>query len=80
MFEETQPITISHGKHSVTLNPGLFINNKFVKSQSKKMLSTVNPATGEEICKVYEGDKTDVDLAVSAAAKAYEIWSKFSCI
>ena len=34
--------------------------------------ATVNPATGETICQVAEGDKADVDLAVKAARKAFE--------
>ena len=32
----------------------------------------INPATGEAICQVAEGDKADVDLAVKAARKAFE--------
>ncbi len=50
----------------------LFINGKWVNSVSGKTFETLNPATGEPICKVAEGDKADVDLAVKAARKAFE--------
>src|SRR5438093_4474588 len=50
----------------------LFINGKWVDSVSGKTFSTVNPATGETICQVAEGDKADIDLAVKSARKAFE--------
>ena len=48
----------------------LFINNEFVDSESGKTFSTVNPATGEVICDLQEGDKADVDKAIKAAKAA----------
>ena len=50
----------------------LFIDGKWLDSVSGKTFPTVNPATGETICQVAEGDKADVDLAVKAARKAFE--------
>src|SRR5215831_16740350 len=50
----------------------LFINGKWQDSVSGKTFPTVNPATGETICQVAEGDKADIDLAVKAARKAFE--------
>jgi aldehyde dehydrogenase (NAD+) len=50
----------------------LFIGGKWVDSVSGKTFATVNPATGEVICQVAEGDKADIDLAVKAARKAFE--------
>src|ERR1700682_3514176 len=50
----------------------LFIGGKWQDSVSGKTFETLNPATGEVICQVAEGDKADVDLAVSAARKAFE--------
>jgi aldehyde dehydrogenase (NAD+) len=50
----------------------LFIGGKWLDSVSGKTFATVNPATGETICQVAEGDKADVDLAVKAARKAFE--------
>src|SRR5947209_14215149 len=49
----------------------LFIGGKWLDSVSGKTFSTVNPATGETICQVAEGDKADIDLAVKAARKAF---------
>jgi aldehyde dehydrogenase (NAD+) len=50
----------------------LFIGGKWLDSVSGKTFPTLNPATGETICQVAEGDKADVDLAVKAARKAFE--------
>src|SRR3989442_14779923 len=58
----------------------LLIGGKWLDSVSGKTFPTVNPATGETICQVAEGDKADVDLAVKAARKAFEEgpWSKMN--
>src|SRR3954464_6665829 len=58
----------------------MLIGGKWVDSVSGKTFPTVNPATGETICQVAEGDKADVDLAVKAARKAFESgpWAKMS--
>jgi len=53
----------------------VFINNKFVDSVSGKAFPTINPATGEKICHVAEGDKADVDVAVKAAKEAFKLGS-----
>jgi aldehyde dehydrogenase (NAD+) len=50
----------------------LLINNRWVESASGKTFPTVNPATGEEICRVAEADAADVDKAVLAAREAFE--------
>lgn len=41
----------------------LFINNEFVDSVSGKTFPTVNPATGEKIVDIAEGDKVNVSHA-----------------
>jgi aldehyde dehydrogenase (NAD+) len=58
----------------------MFIGGKWVDSVSGKTFATLNPATGEPICQVAEGDKADVDLAVKAARKAFDSgpWSKLN--
>src|ERR1700720_826208 len=58
----------------------LFIGGKWLDSVSGKTFPTTNPATGETICQVAEGDKADVNLAVAAARKAFETgpWPKMS--
>src|ERR1700680_1105665 len=50
----------------------MLIGGKWVDSASGKTFATVNPATGETLCQVAEGDKADIDLAVKAARKAFE--------
>jgi aldehyde dehydrogenase (NAD+) len=50
----------------------LFINGRFQDSVSGKTFPAINPATGEAICQVAEGDKADIDLAVKAARTALE--------
>lgn len=57
----------------------LLIGGQWVSAVSGKTFETFNPATGEAIATVAEGDKADVDKAVAAAKKALEgPWSKFS--
>jgi aldehyde dehydrogenase (NAD+) len=50
----------------------MLIDGKWVDSLSGKTFETINPATGEVITKIAQGDKEDVDLAVKAARKAFE--------
>lgn len=61
-------------------NKKMLINGQWVESRSGKTFETVNPATGDVICQVAEGDKTDVDAAARAARKAFESgpWPKMS--
>jgi aldehyde dehydrogenase (NAD+) len=53
----------------------IFINNEWVESVSGKYFPTINPATGEVICEVAEGDKADIDKAVAAANNAFKLGS-----
>ncbi|MEK7711240.1 MAG: aldehyde dehydrogenase family protein [Planctomycetota bacterium] len=50
----------------------MLIDGKWVEAASGKTFETVNPTTGDVICRVAEGDKADVDKAVAAARKALE--------
>ena len=50
----------------------MFINNQWVESASGKTFPTYNPATGEVLAQVAEGDREDIDRAVKAARKAFE--------
>ncbi|VTT98044.1 betaine-aldehyde dehydrogenase : Aldehyde dehydrogenase (Acceptor) OS=Trichodesmium erythraeum (strain IMS101) GN=Tery_2599 PE=3 SV=1: Aldedh [Gemmataceae bacterium] len=50
----------------------MLINGKWVESVSGKHFETLNPADGSVICRVAEGDKADIDLAVKAARAALE--------
>jgi phenylacetaldehyde dehydrogenase len=58
----------------------MLINGKWVEALSGKTFPTYNPATGEVLARVAEGDKADIDLAVKAARAAFETgpWSKLT--
>lgn len=58
----------------------MLIDGKWVGSTSGRTFETLNPATGEVIAHVAEGEKTDVDKAVRAARKAFDSgpWKKMS--
>jgi len=58
----------------------IFINNEFVDSVSGKTFETVNPTTEEKIADIQEGDKADIEKAVTAARKAFELDSPWRCI
>ncbi|KAF2842302.1 aldehyde dehydrogenase, allergen Cla h 10 [Patellaria atrata CBS 101060] len=51
---------------------GLFINNEFVEGVDKKTFEVINPTDESVITSVHEATEKDVDLAVSAARKAFE--------
>jgi len=50
----------------------ILINNQWTNSASGKTFHTYNPATGEVLATVAEGDREDIDRAVKAARKAFE--------
>jgi phenylacetaldehyde dehydrogenase len=50
----------------------MLINGRWVNAQSGKTFPTYDPATGEVLAHVMEGDKADINLAVQAARKAFE--------
>ena len=61
--------------HPKILYTKLFIDNQFVDSVNGKTFKTINPVTEEVICQVAEADKADVDLAVAAARRAFNLGS-----
>src|SRR5215472_11433322 len=50
----------------------MLINGKWVESASGKTFPTYNPATGEVLARIAEGDKEDIDRAVKAARAAFD--------
>jgi phenylacetaldehyde dehydrogenase len=58
----------------------MLIDGKWVTAVSGKTFPTYNPATGEVLAQVAEGDSQDIDLAVKAARKAFDSgpWSKMT--
>lgn len=67
---------LTHGEYlalSQDISPprAPFIDGKFHKG-SGPMMSTFNPATGEEITQISTADKKDIDLAVAKARKVFD--------
>jgi phenylacetaldehyde dehydrogenase len=58
----------------------ILINGKWVEAASCKTFATYNPATGEVLARVAEGDREDIDRAVKAARNAFETgrWSQLT--
>ena len=58
----------------------MLINGKWVEAASGKTFPTYNPATGEVLAHVAEGDREDIDRAVKAARAAFETgrWSQLT--
>lgn len=57
----------------------LLIGGRWVESTSGKQIDSINPATGELLCRFAQGNVQDVDLAVAAARRAFEgPWSRFT--
>src|SRR5205823_1262731 len=55
------------------------IGGDWREAQSGKRFPTINPATGDTLLEVAEGDAPDIDLAVQAARRAFEgPWGKMS--
>src|SRR5258708_24039645 len=55
----------------------LLIDGKGVEAASGRTFASINPATGEVLATVAEGDAEDIDRAVAAARWAFDgPWSK----
>ncbi|MBW4078581.1 MAG: aldehyde dehydrogenase family protein [Acidobacteria bacterium] len=50
----------------------LLIDGRLVDATSGRTFESLNPATGELLAHVSEGDATDIDLAVAAARRAFD--------
>ncbi|MEA1030491.1 aldehyde dehydrogenase family protein [Pseudomonas sp. N-137] len=53
----------------------LFIDGRYVQSQSAQTLDVVNPATGQVIAQVSEASPGDIDAAVESARRGFKQWS-----
>jgi phenylacetaldehyde dehydrogenase len=58
----------------------MLINGKWVEAASGKTFPTYNPATGEVLARIAEGDREDIDRAVKSARAAFETgpWSRLT--
>jgi phenylacetaldehyde dehydrogenase len=67
------PIQIDSNANEFISKPRkMLIDGKWVNSVSGKTFPTYNPATGEVLAQIAEGDKADIDLAVKAARRAFD--------
>src|SRR5580700_7738625 len=76
----TAPSIHSNVSSFVARKQKLLINGKWVEAASGKTFASYNPATGEILARVAEGDREDIDRAVKAARAAFETgpWSKMT--
>ena len=55
-------------------NTQLFINGQWQDAADGRTLAVHNPATGQEIGRVAQAGKADLDKALEAARKGFETW------
>lgn len=55
---------------------GLFINGEWTKGSEGKLISSFNPANGQELAKFIDASEQDVNDAVKAAQTALVTWKK----
>ena len=55
-----------------------YIGGNFRQQTSNNWITNLNPATGDEICKVPVSNSKDVHAAINSARIAYPSWSKLS--
>jgi len=53
----------------------MFIEGKWLNAETSKVFPVFNPATGEKIAEVPDGNRSDTVKAINAADKAFETWS-----
>ena len=76
---QAQPISFNRHPYANGSAKKMLIDGKWVNAASGKTFESHNPATGELLATVAEGDKADIDSAVAAARRAFEgPWSKFT--
>src|SRR5215467_7166883 len=67
------PVAIDSRVSEFIDKPGkLLIDGKWVNAASGKTFPTYNPATGEVLAQIAEGDRADIDAAVKAARRAFD--------
>jgi gamma-glutamyl-gamma-aminobutyraldehyde dehydrogenase len=64
----------------ISIRNQAFIDGRFCDAVSGKTFASINPATGEVLAEVAEGDAADIDRAVSAARRAFDDgrWSRMA--
>jgi aldehyde dehydrogenase (NAD+) len=76
---QAKPIALARHAFADGSFKQMLIDGKWVDAASGKHFASRNPATGELLATVAEGDVEDINRAVAAARKAFEgPWSKFN--
>jgi aldehyde dehydrogenase (NAD+) len=74
---QVQPISFNRHPYADGGHKKMLIDGKWIDAVSGKTFETRNPATGELLATVAEGDAADINAAVAAARRAFEgPWSK----
>src|ERR1700740_2477568 len=74
-------VTVDASVAEFTASPRqLFIDGQWVDAASGKTFETPDPATGQTLARVAEGDAEDIDRAVRAARRAFDDgpWGRMS--
>ncbi|MFI5211247.1 MAG: aldehyde dehydrogenase family protein [Ignavibacteria bacterium] len=53
----------------------LFIGGKFVRTESERYFSAINPKTKEKLCNVSRASRKDIRNAVTAARSGHNLWN-----
>jgi phenylacetaldehyde dehydrogenase len=75
------PVTLDKNTEAFVATPRqLFVNGQWTDAASGKTFETPNPATGETLASIAEGDREDIDRAVRAARSAFDDgpWSRMT--
>ncbi len=75
------PIQIDSNASDFIARPRkMLIGGQWVNAASGKTFPTYNPATGEVLAQIAEGDRADIDAAVKAARQAFDSgpWSRMT--
>ena len=81
MATVTSSVPLAHSVTSfVSKTRKMLINGHWLDAVSGKTFDTFNPATGEVLARVAEGDRADIELAVKAARAAFDSgpWSRLT--
>jgi len=72
--------TSSKASDFVARTHKMLINGRWIEAASGKTFPTYDPSTGEVLSRIAEGDKADIDRAVSAARQVFDNgpWRKFT--
>lgn len=61
-------------------NTQLFIHGQWRNAAAGKSIAVINPANGQEIGRVAHAEKSDLDAALAAAQRGFEIWRDIPAI